>query len=326
MSEFGFETTAEEVLGDMDLSGRRVLVTGGASGLGEETVRVMAARGASLVVAARDMDKGAAAVDRIIADTPTADIEVMELDLANLDSIRAFATLFVRDYEVLDLLINNAGVMACPKGKTEDGFEMQFGTNHLGHFLLTSRLMPALLASAREGREPRVITLSSRAHHFAGVDLDDPNYQHAEYDKWQAYGRSKSANALFARELARRYAEHGLQSYSVHPGGIVTNLGRHLTEDDITALRARIEADAKESDKPAGFKTIPQGAATTCYAATADLTEHNGAYLENSGVAYANDDPDDGMGGAKAWIRDDDAAAALWALSEQLVGETFGES
>ncbi len=324
MSEFGFESTAEDVLGDMDLSGKRVLITGGASGLGQETARVMAARGASIIIAARDMDKGAAATDAIVADTPTADVEVMQLDLADLDSIRAFATLFVRDYEVLDLLINNAGVMACPKAETVNGFEMQFGTNHLGHFLLTSRLMPALKASANEGREPRVVTLSSRGHHIAPVDLEDPNYAEQPYEKWQAYGRSKTANALFALELNRRYSDIGLQSYSVHPGGIVTNLGRHLDEADIERLRATLDTEAK-SKKPGGFKTIPQGAATTCYAATADLTGHGGAYLEDCGVAYVNEDEADTTGGAKPWIRDTDAAEALWALSETLVGEGFGD-
>ncbi len=323
MSEFGFESTTEDILGDMDLSGRRVLVTGGASGLGLETARAMAARGASVVIAARDMEKGAAATDSIVADTPTADVEVMQLDLADLDSIRAFATLFVRDYEVLDLLINNAGVMACPKGETVDGFEMQFGTNHLGHFLLTSRLMPALKAAANEGREPRVVTLSSRAHHRGEVDLDDPNYADQSYDKWQAYGRSKSANALFALELHRRYSDIGLQSYSVHPGGIVTNLGRHLDEDDVRRLMEMMAAAAK-SDKPGGLKTIPQGAATTCFAATADLSGHGGAYLENCGVAYANNDEADASGGAKPWIRDAATAEKLWTLSEELVGEAFG--
>ena len=319
-SGFGHHTTADEVLDGIDLSGRRVLITGGASGLGQETARAMAAKGAQIIIAARDMEKGATALSAIHGSVPNAKLEVMQLDLADLDSIRAFTTLFLREYPRLDLLINNAGVMACPQGKTKDGFELQFGTNHLGHFLLTNRLRPALDTSAKEGRAPRVVTLSSRAHHRAGVDLDDPNYQRAPYEKWEAYGRSKSANALFALELDKRARETGLRSYSVHPGGIMTNLGRHLTQDDVAMLMARF---AQSDDQP-GFKTIPQGAATSCFAATApELDGIGGMYLEDCGQAVVNDDLDSDDAGKRSWIMDEVVAAKLWALSEELVGERF---
>lgn len=319
-SSFGHHSTAEEVLDGIDLAGRRVLITGGASGLGQETARAMAANGAQIIIAARDMDKGEAAMSAIHTAVPDAQVEVMQLDLADLDSIRAFTALFLRDYPRLDLLINNAGVMACAKGQTKDGFEMQFGTNHLGHFLLTNRLRPALEVSAKEGRKPRVVTLSSRAHHRAGVDLDDPNYAQAPYEKWEAYGRSKSANALFALELDKRVRGTGLRSYSVHPGGIMTNLGRHLTADDIAMLMARFG----QSDDQPGFKTIPEGAATSCYAATApELDGLGGLYLEDCGQTVVNDDLTSDKGGQRSWIMDETVAAQLWAMSEDFVGERF---
>ncbi|GHA94661.1 oxidoreductase [Algimonas arctica] len=319
-SGFGHQTTADEVLDGIDLSGRLVLITGGASGLGHETARAMAAKGAQIIIAARDMEKGEAAMTAIHGSVPDAQIEVMQLDLADLDSIRAFTTLFLREHPRLDLLINNAGVMACAQATTKDGFEMQFGTNHLGHFLLTNRLRPALEASAKEGRKPRVVTLSSRAHHTAPVDLDDPNYKQATYEKWEAYGRSKSANALFALELDKRGRDTGLRSYAVHPGGIMTNLGRHLTDEDIAMLMARFS----QSDDQPGFKTIPQGAATSCYAATApELADIGGMYLEDCGQTFVNDDLKGDKAGQRSWIMDADVASKLWTLSEELVSEQF---
>lgn len=319
-SGFGHHTTADEVLDGIDLSGRLVLITGGASGLGHETARAMAAKGAQIIIAARDMEKGESAMTAIHGSVPDAQIEVMQLDLADLDSIRAFTTLFLQEHPSLDLLINNAGVMACEQGATKDGFEMQFGTNHLGHFLLTNRLRPALDVAAEAGRNPRVVTLSSRAHHTAPVDLDDPNYKQANYEKWEAYGRSKSANALFALELDKRVRETGLRSYAVHPGGIMTNLGRHLTEADIAMLMSRF---SQSEDQP-GFKTIPQGAATSCYAATApELEGAGGMYLEDCGQTFVNDDLEGNQSGKRSWIMDADVAAKLWTLSEELVGERF---
>lgn len=319
-SEFGFETTADEVLDGIDMTDRRVLITGGASGLGQETARAMAKRGALIIIAARDLEKGRTAREDILSTLPEASIEVRKLDLADLSSIREFTDEFRRDHDRLDLLINNAGVMACPRGKTKDGFEMQFGTNHLGHFLLTGRLLPGLRKSAKDGRSPRVVTLSSRAHFYSPVDLDDPNYEAAAYDKWISYGRSKTANALFALGLDNRVKDEGVRSFSVHPGGIMTNLGRHLDEADIEALRARFT----KSDTQPGFKSIPQGAATSCYAATApELSEQGGYYLEDCGIAEPNDDLESLQSGVRAWARDPVAADQLWALSEKLVGETI---
>lgn len=323
-SSFGFSSTAEEVSEGVDLSGRVALVTGGASGLGLETVRVLAMRGAHVIIAARDMDKGAAAVDAIQADLPTADLEVMQLDLADLDSVRAFTTLFLREHPRLDLLVNNAGVMATPPGKTADGFDMQFGTNHLGHFLLTGRLKPALVASAEAGMAPRVVVLSSRAHQRAMTNLDDPNFESRDYDKWVAYGESKTANALFAVELDRRWKGDGIRAYSVHPGGIMTPLARHMTEEDMAMLSARFN----RGDAPQ-LKSVEQGAATTVFAATSKaLAGKGGMYLENAGVARHQDDesldPTEQEGsGVRSYAQDPEVAKRLWAISEAMVGETL---
>ena len=214
--------TAEEVVAGLDLRGKTILVTGVSSGLGAESARVLAKAGATVVGAARDLEKARTAL-------ASADVELGLLDLTSLESVRAFATWFGARHAQLDVLVNNAGIMACPLGRTQDGFELQFGTNHLGHFLLAGLLVPKLVA----GAPARVVSLSSRGHLLAGVDLDDPNFERSSYDPWQAYGRSKSANVLFAVELDRRLSARGVRANAVHPGGILTELGRHLTPEMI---------------------------------------------------------------------------------------------
>ncbi len=236
MAELHPESTTDDVLGDVDLRGLRFVVTGASSGLGEESARAVASRGASVTMAARNPEKNAAAMARIRADQPDADLEQRVLDLADLASVRRFAEDFRADHDVVDVLINNAGVMVCPFGHTTDGFEMQFGTNHLGHFLLTALLADAIVA----GERPRVVTLSSAAHLISDVDLDDPAFEHTDYDAWISYGRSKSANALFALELARRMSDRDVVSYSVHPGMVATELARHMTDELMTQMITRI--------------------------------------------------------------------------------------
>jgi NAD(P)-dependent dehydrogenase (short-subunit alcohol dehydrogenase family) len=211
--------------------------------------------------------------------------------------------------------------MACPFGHTANGFETQFGTNHLGHFLLTALLYPALSGSDR----PRVVTLTSAGHSRSDVNLDDPNFEHTEYTPWVAYGRAKTANALFARELARRGGPSGVLSFSVHPGGIITDLGRHLNDDLINEMAefAR-QRSAGASGEPRGihFKTVEAGAATQVWAATtSELADHNGAYLADCGVGVLGADP--GVNGFMPYLLDDEHAAALWTLSERLVGQQF---
>ena len=323
MNTFGKDSTTEEVLAGIDLSGRRVVITGAAGGLGRESARAMASRGALVTVLARSPQRAAGAVTELRELVPGGQFDAGVVDLSNLSSVRAFADAFVAEHARIDVLINNAGVMACPFGHTADGFETQFGTNHLGHFLLTARLAPALLRA----QAPRVVTLSSAGHSRADVDLDDPHFATTPYNAWIAYGRSKTANALFARELARR-AGPGLLSFSVHPGAIVTELARHLNEellmDVITDTRRRAEAAAEAEGRAEvdelHFKSVQSGAATQVWAATApDIA--NGAYLADCGPGVLGANPS--VNGFRPYLLDDENAAALWTLSESLVGESF---
>lgn len=315
-ADFGATTTADEVLDGIDLTGKTVFVTGGASGIGTETARAMAARGAQVVIAARDQAKADAAADAVRADTGSDKVETILCDLGSLASVRTCAAEANRRFDKIDLLINNAGVMACPFGKTADGFETQFGTNHLGHFLLTNLLMPLV----EKGSNKRIVNLSSRGHHGDEVHFDDPNYQQRDYEKWAAYGQSKTANIQFSVGLEQRLASRGIHAYAVHPGVISTNLGRHMTPEDMAALMKRIEARAGSA--ATARKTIPQGAATTCYAATApELEGKGGVYCEDCHVAAVDDASL--SEGVRSYAVDPAKADRLWALSEELVGQDF---
>jgi NAD(P)-dependent dehydrogenase (short-subunit alcohol dehydrogenase family) len=323
MSSFGFASTADDVLEGKDLSGKTVLVTGGYSGLGMETARAMAAKGAHIILSGRDTGKLAEASAEIGGATG-ATVDILVCDLASLASVRAAAKDASERFSKIDLLINNAGVMAPPLGRTADGFETQFGTNHIGHFLLTNLLMPLV----EKGEHPRIVNLSSRGHHFDEVHFDDPNYASRDYEKWTGYGQSKTANIQFTVGLEHRLADKGIHAYAVHPGGIQTNLGRHMTEEDIKWMMDRIRKNAEQAGASAseaaapGFKTIPQGAATTCWAATADELEGaGGVYCEDCHVA--NEDNDNPTGGVRSYAINPDNAEKLWALSEELVGESF---
>lgn len=321
MAEFGFSSTTDEVLEGHDLSGKSVLVTGGYSGLGLETARAMGAKGAHVILSGRDGEKLAHAA-KDLAQQTGAIFDTLECDLASLDSVRAAAKEANERFDKLDLLINNAGVMACPKGETADGFERQFGTNHLGHFLLSNLLVPLL----EKGKDARIVALSSRAHFQSPVHLDNPNYENREYEKWESYGQSKTANALFALEADKRLKGRGIRAFSVHPGGIVTNLGRHLSEEDVTTLRTRLqkaaEAAGKEGGTSATFKTLEQGAATTCWAATSDdVLEHGGAYCEDCHVAPVDDESP--VAGVRSYAVDPETAEKLWVLSEEFVADRF---
>ncbi len=318
----GPTTTTEDVLAGVALNGKRALVTGASGGLGLETARALAAHGAEVILAARDAAKTDAALRTIRAQVPDANVTGTELDLASLASVRACAARLLKQYDRLDLLINNAGVMACPLARTADGFELQFGTNHLGHFLFTGLLVPLLIA----GAPSRIVNLSSDGHMISDVHWDDPNFERHDYEKWTSYGQSKTANVLFSVELERRLAAKGVHAWAVHPGMIMTDLGRHLTKDDVAMLQAmakgRGEKKAGASSggtgaaRPAapGFKTIPQGAATSVWAATApELEGRGGRYLADCTEATK----------PKEWALDPAAAQRLWAMSEKLVGETF---
>jgi len=305
---FDDTSTTDEVLEGIDLSGKEMLVTGASTGLGEETTRALAAHGAAVTMAVRDPERGEAAAARIRATVPHAALTVMALDLASIADVRRFAQQFLASHDHLDVLVDNAGVMACPQAETADGFELQIGTNHVGHFLLTQLLLPLL------GEGSRVVVLSSAGHRFSDVDLDDPNFERTPYDPWVAYGRAKTANALFAVELDRRLRDRGAHAYSLHPGGIITELGRHLTEETMAALTESVPAG-----QAIEWKTVPQGAATTVWAATApELGAHGGAYLEDCAVAVSNPDPDS-RGGIKPYAVDPVRAAALWDRTEEWI-------
>ena len=312
---FDDESTTDEVLDGVDLSGRWVLVTGASAGLGQETARALAAHGANVVLGVRDAEKGERAAEPIreAAKNGGGEVELRTVDLASLASVRAFCDALTADHGRLDLLVANAGVMACAEGTTADGFETQLGTNHLGHFVLVNRLAPLLVA----GAPSRVVCLTSAGHRFSDVDLDDPGFEQTPYDPWVAYGRSKTANVLFAVELDRRLREHGVRACAVHPGGIATELGRHLTDDTLAALQA---ARGERSFK---WKSVPAGAATSVWAGVvADADAVGGRYCEDCSVSEVTTDQTRATG-VYGYAVDPDRAAALWTASEQLVGEVF---
>jgi len=311
---FDRESTTEQVSEGIDLSGRHAVVTGASSGLGAETARALALRGATVTLACRNLAVGEEIATSIRENTGQDGIDVMALDLTRPDQIREFAKSFSARHDSLQLLINNAGVMACPLERTERGWEMQFATNHMGHFLLTCLLAPLL----RAGAPARVVNLSSAGHRLGGIDFDDPNHESRPYDKWEAYGQSKTANVLFSVELDRRLSPHGVEAFAVHPGGIMTNLGRHLQQTDIEELMSRA---------PGGqgirWKTVEAGAATSVWAATApELEGRGGLYLEDCQIAQPklSEDQD---GGFADYAVDPESAKRLWTLSEELLGESF---
>ena len=241
---YGFETTTDEVIDGVDLTGKIAVVTGASAGIGVETARALAAAGARVVLAARNAERTEAAAESIRERVPGADLEVGTLDLTSLDNVRAFAAWYLDRHDELQLLVNNAGVMFTPFEHTADGFEMQFGTNHVGHFLLTCLLVPALLA----GAPSRVVNLSSGGHMGSDIVWDDPNFERRDYDKFAAYGQSKTANILFSVELDRRLADRGVHAYAVHPGMIATELGRYMTRDDMAALAGARQAEPRRRD------------------------------------------------------------------------------
>lgn len=311
---FGWTSTTDEVLEGIDLSGKRVLVTGVSAGLGVETARALAAHGADVVGAARDLAKAWKATSGIPR------LQLVELDLASFASVRACADKLRNDDRRFDLVIANAGVMAAPSGKTADGFETQFGTNHLGHFLFINRILPLV----KDGG--RIVIVASSAHRIADVSLDDPNFEKTEYDAWAAYGRSKTANILFATELDRRLRGRRIRVVAVHPGGIKTELGRNIGHETMDAMVIQLNAELARAGKaPFEWKTIPQGAATQVWAGVvASGDEVGGHYCENCHLSPIKEGElameEEGM---RPYAIDPERARALWAKSEELVGEKF---
>jgi NAD(P)-dependent dehydrogenase (short-subunit alcohol dehydrogenase family) len=315
---FGATSTTDEVLDGVRLNGKRVLVTGVSAGLGVETARALVAHGADVVGAARDLAKAKRATAGLRAASTGGKFELVELDLASLDSVRVCADALVAEGKPFDLVIANAGVMAPAFGKTADGFETQFGTNHLGHFVLVNRIASLMRPGAR------LVNLSSAGHRRSDVDLDDPNFDRTPYDPWIGYGRSKTANILFAVEFDRRHKASGVRATAVHPGAIHTELTRHLAPDALQQLIDRINAaNQNTGESPVHIKTIPQGAATSVWAGVVAPAEDVGArYCENCHVAELVQGPDIPRG-VRPYALDPDRAKALWAKSEEMVGEWF---
>ncbi len=310
-SPFGYRSTAREVIAGIDLAGKTALVTGGYSGLGTETVRALAGAGAHVIVGARRPD--AALGDLAGID---GQISVLPLDLSDPTSIDAFAVSVAQIADRIDIQINNAAVMANPLTRDARGYESQFATNHLGHFQLTARLWPLLAASGNA----RVVSVSSVGHQRGGLDLDDPNFERREYEKWTAYGQAKSANALFALELDRLGQSAGVRAFSLHPGGIATPLQRHLTREEQIAM-GWMDENGKLSDV---FKSPAQGAATSIWCAVSPLLEGmGGVYCEDCNIAALTGPDTPRYTGASPHIRDAALAAALWAKSEEMTGVTF---
>jgi NAD(P)-dependent dehydrogenase (short-subunit alcohol dehydrogenase family) len=316
---FGATSTTDEVLAGVNLRGKRILVTGVSAGIGVETARTLAAHGAEVVGAARNLDKARAATDQVRAQAANGGgLELVELDLASLSSVRACADALVSAGKPFDLIIANAGIMACPKSQTSDGFETQFGTNHLGHFVLVNRIASLLRPGSR------LVNLSSLGHRFSDVDLDDPNFEHTPYTEFGAYGRSKTANILFAVEFDRRHRTNGVRATAVHPGGIQTELARHMQPGAIQHMIDQINAANAASGLPAySWKTLPQGAATSVWSGiVAAADEVGGRYCEDCHVAELAEG-ENIRGGVRAYALDPDRAKALWAKSEEMVGERF---
>ena len=321
---FGATSTTEDVLAGISLRGKRILVTGVSAGLGIETARSLAAHGAQVVGAARNLAKAKAATAQVQKDAAAngGNFELIELDLADLKSVRACADALLAKGEPFDAVIANAGVMATPFGHTADGFETQFGTNHLGHFVLVNRIAQLIRAGGR------LINLASAGHRYSNVDLQDPNFERTPYEPFVAYGRSKTANILFAVALDRRHRTRGVRATAVHPGGILTELARHVDTGRLQKMiDDRNKQLAAEGKPPYQLKTIPQGAATSVWAAVvAPADEIGGRYCEDCHVAEVL--PEGASVGAFStgvfgYALDANTAEALWKKSEELVGESF---
>jgi len=321
---FGATSTTDDVLFGVNLRGKRILVTGVSAGLGIETARALAAHGAQVVGAARDLGKAEVATAQVRKDAAAGggSFEMVALDLASLESVRACAEALLAKREPFDVVIANAGVMATPFGHTVDGFETQFGTNHLGHFALVNRIETLIRAGGR------LVNLSSAGHRYGNVDLEDPNFDRTPYDPWVAYGRSKTANILFAVAFDRRHRGRGIRAAAVHPGGIHTELGRHVDPGRLQGMVEQINKQLSAEGKPPfQLKTIPQGAATSVWAAVvASADEIGGRYCENChvGRVVADDVAINPVSeGVRGYALDPSTAEALWRKSEEMVREAL---
>jgi NAD(P)-dependent dehydrogenase (short-subunit alcohol dehydrogenase family) len=315
-SGFGQNSTAMEVIAGVDLSGKTALVTGGYSGIGTATVKALLSAGARVIVAGRRPEEADVALG---ADRPRVDVVV--LDLADPASVDACAAQVAALTPRLDLLINNAGILGCPLSRDTRGYESQFATNHLGHFQLAARLWPLIRAA---GTGARVVALSSLSHTDSAFHPEDPHYYNRDYEKWEAYGQAKTANALFAVHLDRLAAPYGIRAFSVHPGSIQTNLGRYLSQQDIAALMARLAEEVAAGGPAITWKSAEAGAATTIWAATSpQLAGKGGVYCVDCDIADLLAPGEKSATGVMAHACDAAMAETLWAESEKMIGISF---
>ena len=306
-SGFGAKSEPAEVLKDIDLEGKVAMVTGGYSGIGLETTRALKEAGARVIVPARRIDVAKSALSGIVESE-----DILNLDLADPSSAQNFVNEFVDSGMSLDMLINNAAVMACPQMPTKEGWDLQFAVNHIGHFIITKGLLPSMSSSGS-----RIVTLSSTGHKLSGIQWEDVHFEES-YDKWKAYGQSKTAASLLAVEISERMKDEGIKTYSVHPGGIFTPLQRHLEKEEMIALGWLGEDGELSEMAAANFKSPTQGASTSLWCATSPMLEEvSGVYCENCDVAVRQDDgPMARYIGVADWAVDTDEAAKLWDLTE----------
>lgn len=312
-SGFGHRSTAADVLQGIDLHDKHFIVTGGYSGIGVESVRALVAAGATVTVPARNRAKAEKALAHV-----SGDILIADMDLGDLNSVEKFTSEFAHSHSSLDGLINNAGIMACPLSRIGKGWESQFATCHIGHFYLTQGL--ERLLKNTEGT--RVVALSSTAHTLCDVHWDDPHFHAHDYDKWQAYGSAKSANALFALGVDERWKSEGVRGFSVHPGGIFTPLQRHLSEEEMVVLGWKNADGTVPPAVAALFKNTEQGGATAVWAATSpSLKDMGGLYCEDCDVALAATEDSQRYQHAREWIGSVEGAERLWGMTEAMIAE-----
>ena len=313
-SGFGHDTSVDDIVGNTDLSGKNYIVTGGYSGLGLEGVKALAKAGAHVTVPARNRAKAETALSPY-----SGQIEIANMDLSDLESVRKFAADYADTQRPLHALINNAGVMACPLSRIGNGWESQFATCHIGHFELTKGLEHTL----KNTENARVVALSSTAHIISDIHWDDPHFNKHDYDKWQAYGQAKSANALFALGLDRQWQADGVRGFSVHPGGIFTPLQRHLTDEEMVVLGWKNADGTIPPAVQAMFKTPEQGGATALWCALSpQLSGMGGVYCEDCDIAQAADENSQRYHHARDWICDPDKADKLWDMTETMIAQS----
>ncbi|GHU25863.1 oxidoreductase [Spirochaetia bacterium] len=315
-SAFGAETNAEEIIKNINLEGKNVIVTGGYSGIGLEVTKALSTAGANIFIPVRNINKGQKTLEGI------KNVKLDEMDLMDGKSIDNFTNNFLKNNNLLHILINGAGVMAPPLRRDSRGYESQFSTNHLGHFYLTARLWPALV----KANGARVLTVSSRGHRLNGIDFDDPNFERREYDKWKTYAQSKSANVLFALELDKRGRKNNIRAFSVHSGMVPnTSLGRDLTEADKKPRPILDEQRrSKSNEEKPHFKTVQQGAATILWCAlSSQLNDLGGVYCEDCNIAISVSYDSLSADGVRPWAIDPELSRRLWELSERLIGMEF---